>query len=180
MNPYPSPSSITMQRPGEEPLTITMEDAVVIMTNQQKTIEDLIRNNQKMFQYIQEMQNGGGYTGNGNVQFVQQNLNDPAAHLGGSGGGFNRGGVSNAPKPMSLSEYLAQKKAAGGATTTTPSAVPTPTPTPAAPTSTKPMTLSEYLESKKAASTLPPTPPTTSSSSSFPVFTEGSKLQPNL
>lgn len=144
MNPYPNPTSITMQRPNEEPIQITMEDAVVIMSNQQKTIEDLIRNNQRMFQYIQEMQrNGGGYMGGG-IQFSQENIGDPAEHLrrGGAGGGF----AAPETKPMTLSEYLEnKKKKAAGATETAPVAAET----------NKPISFEEYIAKKKAEAAAP-------------------------
>jgi hypothetical protein len=142
MNSYPNPTSITMQRPNEEPIQITLEDAVVIMSNQQKTIEDLIRNNQRMFQYIQEMQrNGGGYMGGG-IQFSQENIGDPAEHLRrGGAGGF----APSETKPMTLSEYLEnKKKKASGEDTTAVKADPN-----------KPISFEEYIAKKKAESSAP-------------------------
>jgi len=156
MSLYSSPSSITMQRAGDRPVTITLEDAVVIMTNQQKTIEDLIANNQKMFQFIQQAQNSGGF---GNIQFAQQNLADPASHIynnmsAASNSNFNQTPVRE--KPMTLNEYLAKKKSEQASKTTpsTLSSMPTnttssTTSTTAAPT-TQPMSLSEFLALKKS------------------------------
>lgn len=179
MNPYPAPSSITMQRTGEQPITITLEDAVVIMTNQQKTIEELIVNNQRMFQYIQDAQRAGGF---GNIQFAQQNLSDPASHI-------YRGGAQSAPvreKPMSLNEYLAMKKsgsasAASSNTTTVPppstlaSAAATPAPASA------PMTLSEFLALKKSSTTATPVETSASTAAQVdevPIFDTPSKTDP--
>lgn len=146
MNPYPSPSSITMQRPGENSVNITLEDAVVIMTNQQKTIDELIKNNQKMYQYIQEVQSMG--VGNSGVQFVQQNLSDPASHVMGTGAGA----PSVQSKPMTLSEYLASKNSGGAAASQKPAAAPAAASN-TLPSQTKPVTLSEYLASKNAGTT---------------------------
>jgi hypothetical protein len=160
MNPYPAPSTITMQRPGESAVNITLEDAVVIMTNQQKTIDELIRNNQKMYQYIQEMQSMG--IGGGGVQFVQQNLNDPASHVAGTGAGA----PAASGKPMTLSEYLASKNAKAAATPSPSLATP-----PTAANTPKPMTLSEYLASKNAAAA--PAPAATE-----PALDTDSKLAP--
>lgn len=163
MNAYSNPSSITMQRAGDRPVTITLEDAVVILTNQQKTIEELIVNNQRMFQYIQEAQRVGGNFGN--IQFAQHNLSDPASHIYNNNGfgnnGFgNNGFGGSAPnvapasasanrRPMTLSEYLASKK--------TDSTSPAPS-TPSSGTGSgisAPMTLSEYLAKKNSNTAAP-------------------------
>ena len=184
MNPYPAPSSITMQRTGEAPMTITLEDAVVIMTNQQKTIEELISNNQRMFQYIQEAQRMGGF---GNIQFAQQNLSDPASHVfrGGAGAGTSSEPVRE--KPMTLNEYLAMKKSqpAAAAAAAAPASIPAPSTlssTPPAPTATKPMTLSEFLAQRKstapAAAAAAAAAAPTSETDAVPVFDTPSKCDP--
>jgi hypothetical protein len=167
MNPYPAPTTITMQRPGESSVNITLEDAVVIMTNQQKTIDELIRNNQKMFQYIQDLQNSG-VAGAGGVQFVQQSLSDPASHVAGTGAG-----APAAPaKPMTLSEYLSAKNGGGAAAGTTAA------PTIATTDSGKPMTLSEYLASKNSAPAAAAAAAASSSPASAPAASD-SKLAPD-
>lgn len=181
MNPYPAPSSITMQRTGEQPITITLEDAVVIMTNQQKTIEELIVNNQRMFQYIQEAQRAGGF---GNIQFAQQNLSDPASHI-------YRGGAQSVPvrdKPMTLNEYLAMKKsgsasaASSNATTVPPPSTLASTAAAAAPApASAPMTLSEFLALKKSSTTATPVETSASTSAQVdevPIFDTPSKTDP--
>lgn len=172
MNPYPTPSSITMQRSGEAPITITLEDAVVIMTNQQKTIEELIANNQRMFQYIQEAQRMGG--GFGNIQFAQQNLSDPASHVYGGDAAAAPSSTPVREKPRTLNEYLALKKSGGSA----PSSIPAPStlsaaPAPAAPST--PMTLSDFLAQRKAG-TAPA--PAAAPADAVPVFDTPSKSDP--
>jgi len=185
MMQYPSPSSITMQRSGDRPVTITLEDAVVIMTNQQKTIEELIANNQKMFQFIQQAQNSGGF---GNIQFAQQNLSDPASHLYNNLASSSSNSMPVREKPMTLNEYLARKKngqasnsvsstptntTASTTTTSTPtSSTPTSsTPTSSTTTSTPPMTLSEFLALKKSNASAE-----TSTVDDVPVFDTPSKI----
>jgi hypothetical protein len=148
---FGSPVGIRMQRPGEQPLQITVEDAVVIMSNQQKTIEELIKNNQKMYQYIQENAQGGSNT---NYQFSQQNLPDPAKHLNtntNEAKGVNT--MSSSGRPMTLNEYLESKK------TGAPAAAPTPAAAPAA-VPAVPVTLSNYLASKTAATAATTAPAT--------------------
>lgn len=173
-----------MQRAGEAPITITLEDAVVIMTNQQKTIEELIANNQRMFQYIQEAQRMGG--GFGNIQFAQQNLSDPASHV------YGGGAPASTPvreKPMTLNEYLALKKAggagAGAGASAGASAIPAPSTLSAPPStlsaapstpSTAPMTLSEFLAQRKASSAAPAAAP--AAPDTVPVFDTPSKTEP--
>jgi hypothetical protein len=179
MNTYPTPSSITMQRTGETPLSITLEDAVVIMTNQQKTIEELITNNQRMFQFIQEAQRTG--SGFNNIQFSQQKLPDPT----------NRNGLSSSAtpaaasteKPMTLNEYLAMKKAAANAAIPTPIGGGAHTPAPAAaapaPAAAAPMTLSEFLALKNsgAAAATATTPAAAPAAAPYvPVFDTPSKI----
>jgi hypothetical protein len=158
-----------MQRTGEAPITITLEDAVVIMTNQQKTIEELIVNNQRMFQYIQEAQKMGGF---GNIQFAQQNLSDPASHI--YRGGVNSSNASQstgANKPMTLNEYLAMKKNSSSSNSDAPSSSTT------APSA--PMTLSEFLALKKSSTASVETSASTNTQvEEVPIFDTPSKTDP--
>jgi hypothetical protein len=159
-----------MQRTGEAPITITLEDAVVIMTNQQKTIEELIVNNQRMFQYIQEAQKMGGF---GNIQFAQQNLSDPASHI--YRGGVNSSNASQTTgtnKPMTLNEYLAMKKNSSSSISNAPSSSTTTAPS-------APMTLSEFLALKKSnTSSVETSSSTNTQVEEVPVFDTPSKTDP--
>lgn len=117
-----SVSSITMQKEGEEPIKITLEDAVIIMTNQQKTIEQLIENNQRMFSFIEEARKTGNFN---NINIERQGIPNPIENIN------SKSTKSNTNLPNTLSP------------------APTPTPTPSSINKNDPpMTLSEFLANK--------------------------------